>query len=193
MAVAMFIRLPVAMELYDRLMSSLKLDVNPPPGEILHFAAETEDGLDICEVWQTRDGCGALSSTRRWSPRFAASVSSIRSSFVIYPLHNLYAADLDMIERIGAVSLPGVAPGASIRLARRSWRTPERGPAARLVFRCALRSWTHCASLHWTARVRHAFRSACRTRSGRPRPQGPPRRGDRHQGDARGPPRAARG
>jgi hypothetical protein len=35
--------------------------------------------------------------------------------YAICPLHNLYAPDLDAIERIGAVSLPGLAPGAALR------------------------------------------------------------------------------
>jgi hypothetical protein len=114
MAVAMFFRLPISTRAYDCLLASLELDVSPPPGEILHFAAETADGLDVCELWRTQ-GAAESFFYDVLEPALGQLGFDAPVEHVIYPLHNLYAADLDTIERIGAVSLPGVASGASIR------------------------------------------------------------------------------
>jgi hypothetical protein len=114
MAVAMFVRLPISLATYDRLIANLGPDVNPPPGEILHFAAESAEGVDVCEVWQTH-GVAEQFLQSFLEPALHDLGVEDPIYYVIYPLHNLYAADLDMIERIGAVSLPGMAPGAIIR------------------------------------------------------------------------------
>ncbi len=114
MAVAMFLRLPVSTGTYDRLIASLELDVSPPVGEILHVAAETSDGLEVCEIWQTREAAeGYLHGVLE--PALYRIGARDPVEFAVFPLHNLYAPDLDTVERIGAVSLPGVAAGAIIR------------------------------------------------------------------------------
>jgi len=114
MAVAMFLRLPVAPDAYDRLLSTMDLDVSPPAGEILHFAAETADGIDVCEIWQTREAAESFLHDVL-EPTLNRLGIGQPVEFAICPLHNLYAPDLDTIERIGAVSLPGAAPGAIFR------------------------------------------------------------------------------
>ena len=54
MAVAMFMNWPgVTAEQYDAVMARLGLDVNPAAGSVLHLSALTDEGLEICEVWQT--------------------------------------------------------------------------------------------------------------------------------------------
>jgi len=114
MAVAMFGRLPLSPRAYDSLLVSLELDISPPGGLILHAAAEGEDGMDICEVWQTHEAAegfvrGVL------EPRLFRLGVDERVAYSVLPLHNLYAPDLDTIERIGAVSVPGLAAGDVIR------------------------------------------------------------------------------
>ena len=114
MAVAMFLRLAHLAPAYDRLLASLELDVNPPIGEILHFAAETDDGIEVCEIWQTREAAERLPA-RHADPTLHRLGVEEPVEHAIFPLHNLYAPDLDTIERIGTVSLPGVAAGAIFR------------------------------------------------------------------------------
>jgi hypothetical protein len=114
MAVAMFARLALPPRAYDNLLVSLELDVSPPGGLILHVAAEGPDGIDICEVWQTHEAAegfvrGVL------EPRLFRLGIDERVDYSLLPLHNLYAPDLDTVERIGAVSLPGLAAGDVIR------------------------------------------------------------------------------
>ena len=54
MAVAMFMHWPgVTSDQYDALMTRLSLDANPAAGGVLHLATLTEEGLEVCDVWQT--------------------------------------------------------------------------------------------------------------------------------------------
>ncbi len=102
----------VAAREYDRLMESLDLDASPPVGQILHAASEGADGMEAFEVWQT-SGAAERYVEALLAPRVAELGGELL--YEIRPLHNLFAPDLDTIERIGGVSLPGVAAGAPLR------------------------------------------------------------------------------
>jgi hypothetical protein len=113
-AVALFARLPVTPGTYDRVIASLELDVSPPIGEIVHVAAETPDGLEICEVWQTKEAAeGYLHGVLQ--PKLYEFGVREPVEYAVFPLRNLYAPDIDTLERIGAVSLPAHAAGSIIR------------------------------------------------------------------------------
>jgi hypothetical protein len=113
-AVALFLRLPMKPRAYDRMVASLEFDVSPPIGEIVHVAAEADDGIEICEVWQTQEAVeGYLFGVLQ--PRLQELGIDDPLQYAVFPLHNLFAPDLDTIERIGAVSLPGVSAGSVIR------------------------------------------------------------------------------
>ncbi len=114
MAVAMFLTLRLHKSKYDRLIQGLDWDVTPPIGAIVHLAAETPDGIEVCEVWQTREAAEGFVH-EVLTPALAHFGARETIDYAIFPLHNLYAADLDMIERIGTVSLPGVSAGAIFR------------------------------------------------------------------------------
>src|SRR5262245_36187519 len=94
---------------YDRLVVKLDLDADPPSGQILHVAAPVDDGFEICEIWRTREAAIAYLESR-FRPaliRVGAEPPTVR----VVPLHNLFALDVDAIERIGSISLPAhVAP-----------------------------------------------------------------------------------
>ena len=108
MAFAMFMRWPdVTTDEYDSLMSQLDLDVNPAAGAILHVAAITDDGLEVCDVWQTEQAFRGFVE-QRLVP--IARQLGIRGEpdVEIVPLRNLYAANPEVIDRIGAVSLPAM-------------------------------------------------------------------------------------
>jgi hypothetical protein len=111
MAVAIYVRLPITPSTYDRLIASLDLDVSPPIGEILHVASETPDGVEVCEIWQTKDAAESF-LTNILEPALARLGVRDGVEYAVYPLHNLYAPDLDTIERIGTVSLTGVSAGS---------------------------------------------------------------------------------
>ena len=114
MAVAMFMHWPgVTSGQYDALMARLELDVNPAAGGIFHLAAVTDEGLEVCDVWQTEPAFQGFFENRLL-PIAEALEFEGEPNLRVVPLHNLYAADPDMIDRIGAVSLPAAVAGWAI-------------------------------------------------------------------------------
>jgi hypothetical protein len=106
MAVAMFMYWPeITGEQYDAMISRLDLDVNPAAGLFLHLAAVTDEGLEVCDVWQTEQAFHGF-----LEHRIMPAVEELRiagePAIRVIPLHNLFTADPDMLDRIGAVSLP---------------------------------------------------------------------------------------
>jgi hypothetical protein len=114
MAVAMFMSWPgVKSDQYDALMARLELDANPAAGGVFHIAALTDEGLEVCEVWQTEQAFyGFL--TQRLLPIAGELEVEGEPEIRLIPLHNLYTMDPDMIDRIGAVSLPGAVAGWAV-------------------------------------------------------------------------------
>jgi hypothetical protein len=110
MAVAVFIRFPhVTVPEYDALMAQLGVDASPAIGEILHIATEAPGGsVEVCEIWQTEEAASAFLD-QRLRPALAAQGSRVDFEVRVTALHNLFAPDLEMVERIGAVSLPAYA------------------------------------------------------------------------------------
>jgi hypothetical protein len=114
MAVAMFMHWPgMTSDQYDAVMTRLGLDANPAAGGVLHVAAVTGDGVEVCEVWQTEQAFNGFLE-QRMLPVVGELGIRGEPEIEVVPLHNLYAADPDIIDRIGAMSLPGaVASWAS--------------------------------------------------------------------------------
>jgi hypothetical protein len=107
MAVVLITRVPeLSLDSYDRMMAELELDVDPPAGAVIHIASEAAGGINICEIWQTPQ---AAESFVERTLRDALRAQGVQEnlSYRIEPLHNLFAADMDMIGRIGATSLSG--------------------------------------------------------------------------------------
>lgn len=108
MAFAMFMRWPgVTSDQYDSIMSRLELDANPAAGEILHVASTTDDGLEVCEVWQTEQAARGYVERRLLPVARELGIES-DPDLRLVALRNLYAADPDMIDRIGAMALPAM-------------------------------------------------------------------------------------
>jgi hypothetical protein len=106
MAVAMFMHWAgITSDQYDTVMASLELDANPPAGGVLHLASVTDEGLHVCDVWQTEQAFQGFLE-QRLMPIVEQLKLEGKPEITLMPLHNLYAADADMIDRIGAVSLP---------------------------------------------------------------------------------------
>jgi hypothetical protein len=106
MAVAMFMHWPgLTSDQYDSVMARLELDANPAAGGVFHLAALTDEGLEVCEVWQTEQAFQGFLQ-QRLLPVMGQLEISGEPELRLVPLHNLYAGDPDMIDRIGAVSLP---------------------------------------------------------------------------------------
>ena len=114
MAVAMFMHWAgVTPGQYDSVMARLELDSNPAAGGVLHLAALTDKGLEVCDVWQTEQAFYGFLQHRLLP---VASELEIEGTpeIELVPLHNLYAADADMIDRIGVLSLPAAVAAWSL-------------------------------------------------------------------------------
>lgn len=108
MAFAMFIRWPeITSDQYDSVMTRLDLDVNPAAGAVLHLAALTEDGLRMCDVWQTEEAFRGYLEQRLLPVAKELELPG-EPEVEVVPLRNLYAANPEVIDRIGAVSLPAM-------------------------------------------------------------------------------------
>ena len=106
MAVAMFMHWPgITGGQYDALIARLDLDANPAAGQVLHLAAVTDGGLEVCDVWQTEQAFHGFLE-HRLMPVVAELQLAGEPEIRVVPLHNLFAADGEMLDRIGAVSLP---------------------------------------------------------------------------------------
>ena len=106
MAVAMFMHWPgMTSDQYDAVMARLDLDANPAAGGVLHIAALTDEGLEVCDIWQTEQAFRSFLE-HRFVPVVRALEIEGEPEIRPIPLHNLYAADSDMIDRIGMMSVP---------------------------------------------------------------------------------------
>ncbi len=113
MAVAMFMHWPgMTSDQYDAVMARLDLDANPAAGSVLHLATVTEEGLEVCDVWQTEQAFHSFLEHRFVPVANTLEIEGVPEIRVV-PLHNLYAADPTTIDRIGMLSVPaGVAAWA---------------------------------------------------------------------------------
>ena len=105
----MLMRYPGAtIDQYDAAVAACNLDADPPLGQILHVVVETPDGVESWDVWQTAETAQAFSE-QRLGPALREAGVTEESEARVFPLHNLFAPDMDTVGRIGAFSLPSRA------------------------------------------------------------------------------------
>ena len=106
MAVATFMHWPgVTPFQYDSVMARLGLDTHPAAGAVLHVASLTDEGLDVCEVWQTERSFQGFLAQRLLPVADDVGIDA-EPEIRLVQLHNLFAADPHVIDRIGALSMP---------------------------------------------------------------------------------------
>lgn len=88
---------------YDQIVASMRLDAEPAAGAVLHVATPAPEGMVVCEVWRTVESYEAYVH-HRLRPALHAHDVYDDPAVRISPLHNLYAPDMDAVERLGAVS-----------------------------------------------------------------------------------------
>jgi len=105
-AVAIYMNWPgVRPHQYDAVMARLRLDTDPAAGGVLHVASLTADGLEVCDIWQTEQAFNGFLAQRLLPAAEDVGIDG-GPTIRLVPLHNLYAADPHMIDRIGALSMP---------------------------------------------------------------------------------------
>jgi hypothetical protein len=113
MAVTVFARYPgLSPKVYDEVVATLDLDANPPVGAILHLVGQTDEGLQVTEIWRTEQ------SFQAFNERFLSALQIrgylARPTIEVAQLHNLFAVEMETVERMGAVSLPATYAGAAL-------------------------------------------------------------------------------
>ena len=90
---------------YDAVMAQLRLDTDPAARGVLQVASLTAAGLEVCDIWQTQQAVHGLLAQRLLPAAEDVGIDG-GPTIRLVPLHNLYAADPHMIDRIGALSMP---------------------------------------------------------------------------------------
>src|SRR3954465_3012264 len=106
MAVLLLLRVPeLSPGRYDNALSQLELDDDPPAGLILHLASEGTGAMNVIEVWQTAEAAESFIE-QRLRPVLERNHVRQPLAYRLEPMRNLFPAQMDMIERIGATSVP---------------------------------------------------------------------------------------
>ena len=113
MAVTVSTRYPgLSPQLYDEVVATLDLDANPPIGAILHLVSEGDDAIQVTEIWRTEQAFQAFHDRFLQTLQFRGYLA--RPMIELAQLHNLFAVEMETIERMGAVSLPATYAGAAL-------------------------------------------------------------------------------
>ena len=106
MATAMLMEWPgLTQEQYDRVMSNLGLDKNPPAGGIFHVAGFTGGSLRVLDVWDSQQAFERFQNDRLTAAVQKAGITT-QPKVQFFPVHNLYAPNIEVIKTAGASSLP---------------------------------------------------------------------------------------
>ena len=106
MVTAMLMEWPEStLDHYNRVMSSLGLDANPPDGAIFHVAGFGPNGMRVLDIWESQQAF-----ERFQQERLNAVIQKVgipgQPKIQFFPVHNMYTPNLDTIKRMGASSLP---------------------------------------------------------------------------------------
>ena len=92
MAVCVQVTFPSStLEQYDGVMDQLELDANPAPGLLTHVAGMSDRGLDIVDVWESREHFDRFFGSRLGEAMQTAGIAE-QPQVREYPVHNMYAA-----------------------------------------------------------------------------------------------------
>jgi len=106
MATVMLMEWPgVTGEQYNRVMSHLGLDSNPPSGAIFHVSGFSEGALRVLDIWDSQQAFERFQKERLTAAVQKAGIAS-QPKIKFFPVHNIYAANVEAIRKAGASSLP---------------------------------------------------------------------------------------
>ena len=90
---------------YNRVMSNLGLDANPPAGAIFHVSGFSEGTLRVLDIWDSQQAFERFQQDRLNAAVQQAGISG-QPKVQFFPVHNIYAPKIDTIRTAGASSLP---------------------------------------------------------------------------------------
>ena len=106
MATAMYLEWPgVTLAQYNRVMQVLELDTKPPAGGNFHVAGFTTDGLRVLDIWDSQQTFETFQKDRLLPAVQKAGITT-QPKVQFFPVHNIYAPNVELIRKAGASSLP---------------------------------------------------------------------------------------
>lgn len=95
----------VTQDQYNRVLSDLGLDTNPPAGGIFHVAGFTAGTLRVLDIWDSQQAFERFQQDRLTASVQKAGITS-QPKVLFFPVHNLYTPNIEVIRKAGASSLP---------------------------------------------------------------------------------------
>jgi hypothetical protein len=92
-------------EQYDRVMSNLDFDTKPPTGGILHVAGFANGNLRVIDVWDSQQAFERFQQ-ERLKPAVQQAGISGQPKVELFPLHNVYAPNIEKLRQIATSALP---------------------------------------------------------------------------------------
>jgi heme-degrading monooxygenase HmoA len=86
-------------------MSNLGLDAKPPVGGIFHVAGFAGGSLRVLDIWDSQQAFEKFQQDRLTAAVQKAGISS-QPKVQFFPVHNLYAPNIETIRKSGASSMP---------------------------------------------------------------------------------------
>ena len=93
---------------YNQVMRTLDLDKNPAAGGIFHVAGFAVGTLHVLDVWESQQAFERFQKDRLVAAVQKAGITS-QPMVQFYPVHNIYAPNLEVIRTAGTTSLPSGA------------------------------------------------------------------------------------
>src|SRR4030095_8577632 len=98
----------VTQDQYNQVMRNLDLDKNPPAGGIFHVAGFTGGTLRVLDVWASQQAFEQIQKDRI-TPAVQKAGITTQPKVQFYPVHNLYAPNIEAIRKAGSTSMPSAA------------------------------------------------------------------------------------
>src|SRR6185295_2872277 len=86
---------------YNQVMRNLDLDKTPPAGGIFHVAGFTGGTLRVLDVWESQQAFEKFQKERITPAAQKAGITT-QPKVQFYPVHNLYAPNIDAIRKAGS-------------------------------------------------------------------------------------------
>src|SRR5437867_2391417 len=98
----------ITQDQYNQVMRTLDLDKTQPAGAIFHVAGFTSGTLRVLDLWDSQQAFERFQKDRLNAAVQKAGITS-QPRVQFYPVHNLYAPNLEVIRKFGSTSLPSAA------------------------------------------------------------------------------------
>jgi len=98
----------ITQDQYNQVLRNLDLDKNPPSGGIFHVAGFSGGTLRVIDIWESQQAFEKFQKDRLTAAVQKAGITS-QPKVQFYPVHNIYAPNLEHIRKAGSSAMPSAA------------------------------------------------------------------------------------